>query len=282
MQTQKYPLFTHLKQFLTVFALSGISILFVACGKDDPEPGPVSPDPVIPTPPPPVVPDTPHAVALRLLALPAGDNPEPWSVTDTLHLILAEPGGRTALGDTAFYRYAFGESTDHPGRFLPVSAADSAFLPTDSSEVDLMAYRPASTALQTDRLRLPVDCRKLTALGRPLMTAARTTGINAGQPEASIVLSHRLTRLYVSLNNINRKVKKSQTSLSPVTKADETTIILHGNPAWGIWSLPTKHTWNMATPSLRILSYNLMGRAVICMHYRDGPANRVIKSRNCR
>lgn len=125
MQTQKYPLFTLFKKFLTVFALSGISLLFVACGKDDPEPGPVPPDPVIPTPPPPVVPDIPHAVALRLLALPAGDNPEPWSVADTLHLVLAEPDGDRALGDTALYRYAFGEGEDHPGRFLPVLMRDS-------------------------------------------------------------------------------------------------------------------------------------------------------------
>lgn len=236
MQTQKYPLFTLFKKFLTVFALSGISLLFVACGKDDPEPGPVPPDPVIPTPPPPVVPDIPHAVALRLLALPAGDNPEPWSVADTLHLVLAEPDGDRALGDTALYRYAFGEGEDHPGRFLPVSVADSAFLPADSSEVDLMAYRPASTALQSDRLRLPVDSRELTALGRPLMTAARTAGINAGQPEASIVLVHRLTRLHVGLNKTS-KASPLRSCIS-TTKTDETTIMLHGNPAQGIWSLP--------------------------------------------
>ena len=109
MHTLKYPLFTNWRKLLTVFALSGIGLLFVACGKDDPEPGPVPPDPVPPTPPTPVVPDAPRAVALRLLALPAGDNPEPWSVADTLHLVLAEPNGRTALGDTALYRYAFGE-----------------------------------------------------------------------------------------------------------------------------------------------------------------------------
>lgn len=236
MQTLKNHLFTNMKRFLAVFALSGISLLFVACGKDDPEPRPVPPDPVPPTPPTPVVPDAPRAVALRLLALPAGENPEPWSVADTLHLVLTEPNGRTALGDTALYRYAFGEGEDHPGRFLPVSVADSAFLPADSSEVDLMAYRPASLALQSDRLRLPVDSRELTSLGRPLMTAARTVGIHAGQPEASIVLSHRLTRLYVSLNKVGKaSPQKSSTS---ATKADGTAIVLHGNPAQGIWSLP--------------------------------------------
>ena len=85
MHTLKYPLFTNWRKLLTVFALSGIGLLFVACGKDDPEPGPVPPDPVPPTPPTPVVPDAPRAVALRLLALPAGDNPEPWLVADTLH-----------------------------------------------------------------------------------------------------------------------------------------------------------------------------------------------------
>lgn len=236
MHTLKYPLFTNWRKLLTVFALSGIGLLFVACGKDDPEPGPVPPDPVPPTPPTPVVPDAPRAVALRLLALPAGDNPEPWSVADTLHLVLAEPNGRTALGDTALYRYAFGEGADHPGRFLPVSVVDSAFLPSDSSEVDLMAYRPASAALQSDRLRLPVDSRELTALGRPLMTAARTAGIHAGQPEASIMLVHRLTRLYVSLNKAS-KANLQRSSVS-ATKADETTITFHGNPAQGIWSLP--------------------------------------------
>lgn len=150
--------------------------------------------------------------------------------------MLAEPNGRTALGDTALYRYAFGEGADHPGRFLPVSVVDSAFLPSDSSEVDLMAYRPASAALQSDRLRLPVNSRELTALGRPLMTAARTAGIHAGQPEASIMLVHRLTRLYVSLNKAS-KANLQRSSVS-ATKADETTITFHGNPAQGIWSLP--------------------------------------------
>ena len=232
MHTLKYPVFTNWRKLLTVFALSGIGLLFVACGKDDPEPGPVPPDPVPPTPPTPVVPDAPRAVVCKS----PGDNPDRWSVANTLHLVLAEPNGRTALGDTALYRYAFGEGADHPGRFLPVSVADSAFLPSDSSEVDLMAYRPASAALQSNRLRLPVDSRELTALGRPLMTAARTAGIHAGQPEANIMLVHRLTRLYVSLNKAS-KANLQRSSVS-ATKADETTITFHGNPAQGIWSLP--------------------------------------------
>lgn len=68
------------------------------------------------------------------------------------------------------------------------------------------------------------------------MTAARTAGIHAGQPEASIMLVHRLTRLYVSLNKAS-KANLQRSSVS-ATKADETTITFHGNPAQGIWSLP--------------------------------------------
>ena len=129
MHTLKYPLFTNWRKLLTVFALSGIGLLFVACGKDDPEPGPVPPDPVPPTPPTPVVPDAPRAVALRLLALPAGDNHEPWSVADTLHLVLAEPNGRTALGDTfsRSVQVRMGLST---WRILQFSAFSSSTLPS--------------------------------------------------------------------------------------------------------------------------------------------------------
>lgn len=181
MQRLKHFLFWSLKTFLAVSILSGISFMFIVCGKDDPEPGPVPPGPEPPTPPTPAVPDIPRAVALRLLALPAGENPAPWSVADTLHLVLTEPGGHTALGDTALYRYAFGEGADHPGRFLPVSVADSAFLPADSSEVDLMAYRPASLALQSDRLRLPVDSRELTARSKHCTVAPAHTVVR--QPE---------------------------------------------------------------------------------------------------
>lgn len=219
-------------RLLSAATIAALLLALVACGKDDPEPGPVPPDPVPPTPPTPVVPDTPRAAALRLLAFPAGDNPEPWSAADTLHLVLTEPDGRTALGDTALYRYAFREGADHPRRFIPASVADSAFLPPDSSEVDLMAYRPASIALQSDRLLLPVDVRELTATGRPLMTTPRTVGISAKQPEASIVLSHQLTRLYVNLNKVSTK------SIPSVAMAGETRIVLHGNPAQGTWSLP--------------------------------------------
>lgn len=217
-------------RLLSVATILALLLILAACCKDDTEP--VLPDPEPPTPPTPVVPDTPRAVALRLQARPAGENPEPWSVADTLHLVLTEPDGRTALGDTALYRYTFHTLADDPIRFIPASIADSAFLPADSSEVDLMAYRPASIALQSDQLRLPVDVRELTATGRPLMTTPRIAGISAKQPEASIVLSHQLTRLYVNLNKITTK------SIPSVAKAGETSIMLHGNPARAVWSLP--------------------------------------------
>lgn len=212
-----------------------LSLALAACSKDDPEPEP-------PNPPTPVEPGTAQRVALRLQARPAGDNPEPWSPTDTLHLVLAEPAAHTALGDTALFRYVFPEkadATDKATCFIPVSVADSAFLPSDSSLVDLMVYRPASPAFQLDRLLLSVDTREQTATGRPLMTAERTVGLHAGQPEANIVLSHRLTRLYVNLNMIDSTGTATATGTKAVpNETVATSITLHGNPAQAVWSLP--------------------------------------------
>lgn len=232
----KYPLFTTGENILTVFALSGIGLLFVTCGKDDPEPGPVPSDPVPPTPPTPVVPDAPRAVALRLLALPAGDNPEPWSVADTLHLVLAEPNGRTALGDTALYRYAFGEGADHPGRFLPVTVVDSAFLPSDSSEVDLMAYRPGFGRPAIRQAPATGRQPRTDSPGTPPDDGGTYRWNPCGQHECKHYAGTPVTRLYVSLNKAS-KANLQRSSVS-ATKADETTITFHGNPAQGIWSLP--------------------------------------------
>ena len=45
---------------------------------------------------------------------------------------------------------------------------------------------------------------------------------------------------------------------------------------------PTRHSWNMASLSPSLLSYNPTERADTCMHCRDGPDSRMGKSRNCR
>ena len=234
----KHHLFAAFQALPAAAIIALLSLVLAACSKDDPEPGPSLP----PDPPSPVEPGTVQRVALRLQARPAGDNPEPWSPTDTLHLVLAEPAGRTALGDTALFRYVFPEkadATDKATYFIPASEADSAFLPSDSSLVDLMAYRPASPALQLDRLLLSVDTREHTATGRPLMTAERTVGLHAGQPEANIVLSHRLTRLYVNLNMIDSTGAATATGKKAVSNETATaSITLHGNPAQAVWSLP--------------------------------------------
>ena len=234
----KHHLFAAFQALPAAAIIALLSLVLAACSKDDPEPGPSLP----PDPPSPVEPGTVQRVALRLQARPAGDNPAPWSPTDTLHLVLAEPAGRTALGDTALFRYVFPEkadATDKATYFIPASEADSAFLPSDSSLVDLMAYRPASPALQLDRLLLSVDTREHTATGRPLMTAERTVGLHAGQPEANIVLSHRLTRLYVNLNMIDSTGAATATGKKAVSNETATaSITLHGNPAQAVWSLP--------------------------------------------
>lgn len=231
----KHHLFAAFRALPSAAIVALLSLALAACSKDDPEPEP----PLPPNPPTPVEPGAAQRVALRLQARPAGDNPEPWSPTDTLHLVLAEPAARTALGDTALFRYVFPEkadATDKATCFIPVSAADSAFLPSDSSLVDLMVYRPASPAFQLDRLLLSVDTHEQTATGRPLMTAERTVGLHAGQPEANIVLSHRLTRLYVNLNMIDST--GTATATETKAKAVAPSITLHGNPAQAVWSLP--------------------------------------------
>ena len=233
----KHHLFAAFRALPSAAIVALLSLALAACSKDDPEPEP----PLPPNPPTPVEPSTAQRVALRLQARPAGDNPEPWSPTDTLHLVLAEPAARTALGDTALFRYVFPEkadATDKATCFIPVSAADSAFLPSDSSLVDLMVYRPASPAFQLDRLLLSVDTREQTATGRPLMAAERTVGLHAGQPEANIVLSHRLTRLYVNMNMIDSTGTATATATETKAKAVAPSITLHGNPAQAVWSLP--------------------------------------------
>lgn len=73
-----------------------------------------------------------------------------------------------------------GGTAEEAAYFIPASVADSAFLPSDSSLVDLMGLPSASPALQIDRLLLAIDTREQTATGRPLMTAERTIGLHAG------------------------------------------------------------------------------------------------------
>lgn len=240
----KHHLFAAFKA-LPAAGIIALSLSLAACCKDDPEPDPGPEPPTPPDPPGPVEPGIVQRVALRLQARPAGEDPDPWLPTDTLHLVLTEPDGRAALGDTALYRYVFpaetgtmgGGTAEEAAYFIPASVADSAFLPSDSSLVDLMAYRPASPALQIDRLLLAIDTREQTATGRPLMTAERTIGLHAGEPEASIVLAHRLTRLYVNLNVVESKRTFAATK-KRAAAIESTSITLHGNPAQAVWSLP--------------------------------------------
>ncbi|MCD8267131.1 MAG: fimbrillin family protein [Parabacteroides sp.] len=210
-------------------------LLLAACGKDAPLPEPVPP--MLPDPPeppqPPVMEDVVR-VPLRLFALPEGNDPEVWLPTDTLHLVLTKPGGCVALGDTAFYRYNCTAGAGNAECFAPSSSADSAFMPADSCRVDLLAYYPASSALLCDRLHLPVDTRELTALGHPLMTASRITGLCVVQPEARPIFVHRLARLRVTLNLIETKADANSTK----TVLAGTTLTLYGNPAEAVWSLP--------------------------------------------
>ena len=211
-------------------------LLLSACGKDDPQPEP----PVIPdVPDEPDKPDTELRIPLVLGARPVGDKTQKWLPTDTLCLVLTEPGGTEALGDTAFSRYAYAAVPNDSTLFVPVSEKDTLFLPSDSSLVDLLAYRPASVPLQKSDLLLSVDTRVMTATGLPLMTSPRKKNLYAAVPEASITMIHQLTRLSMSLNR--EKGKTSSTRLqtkAEIVGAEGTTIVLHGNPVSGVWSLP--------------------------------------------
>lgn len=211
-------------------------LLLSACGKDDPQPEP----PVIPdVPDEPDKPDTELRIPLVLGARPVGDKTQKWLPTDTLCLVLTEPGGTEALGDTAFSRYAYAAVPNDSTLFVPASEKDTLFLPSDSSLVDLLAYRPASVPLQKNDLLLSVDTRVMTATGLPLMTSPRKKNLYAAVPEASITMIHQLTRLSMSLNR--EKGKTSSTRLqtkAEIVGAEGTTIVLHGNPVSGVWSLP--------------------------------------------
>lgn len=217
-----------------------LALALGACCKDDPA---VDPEPVPPvTPEVPGEPGKPEAelrIPLMLEARPVGDKTQKWLPTDTLCLVLTEPGGAEALGDTAFSRYAYAAVPNDSTLFVPASEKDTLFLPSDSSLVDLLAYRPASTPLQKSDLLLSVDARAMTAAGLPLMTSPRKKNLYVATPEASITMIHQLTRLSMSLN----REKDETSSVTPQTKAqvtdlEGTTIVLHGNPVSGVWSLP--------------------------------------------
>lgn len=244
MMNLKHILFAPFKASPTVPLLALSFVLAMgACGKDDPEPGPEPP-----TPPTPEVPEVPTArVPLSLHARPEGDDAPLWLDDDTLHVILTETAGSCALGDTAFHRYVNRPLKDLPYRFAPAEPKDTAFMPADSSRVDLLVYRPAFVALQRAKLHLSVDANELTRSGRPLMTAARAIGLHIAAPETTVTLSHRLAHLSVALNaDTTNTTPAVKTTKAPTLKADNasasplagTRMYLQGNPAKATWSLP--------------------------------------------
>lgn len=234
----KHNLFAAFKATPTV-PLLALVLALGACCKDDPDPGP-GPGPLPPDPPTPPVPETPVAkVPLSLHARPEGDDAPLWLDDDTLHVVLTEKDGASALGDTAFYRYVNRPEKDLLYRFAPALAKDTAFLPPDSSLVDLLVYRPASVALQREKLYLSVDAGELTLSGRPLMTAARATGLHVAAPETTVTLCHRLARLSITLeaNSTGQQapLKAAARATSPL---EGTLVYLQGNPKSATWSLP--------------------------------------------
>ena len=215
--------------------LLAVAFCLAACCKDDPGPGP-GPGPEPPEPPTPPVPEANVRVPLSLEARPEGNDAPLWQADDTLHVILTGTNGSQALGDTAFYRYICASVAGEPFRFSPATVRDTAFLPADSSKVDLLVYRPALIALDRPTLRLTVDAPQLTALGYPLMTAARRQGLHVLEPAASVTLSHRLARLSVGLTLGDGTKKKTVRAESDALEGAQ--IILHGNSASAVWSLP--------------------------------------------
>lgn len=246
-QMLKHHLFAVLSAFPPVSACIKAMILalaLAACCKDDPEPGPEPPVP--PVPPTPEIPEAQVPVPLRLHARPEGDETVLWQDDDTLHVILTEENGLRACGDTAFYRYTFAPADGMPQHFAPATPADTAFMPADSSRLDLLVYRPANAALRRDSLWIPVDASVLTASGRPFMTAQRTDGLHLLAPEATVTLQHRLTRL--SLNLVPTGTAERSTKAQPDTPVKATLatdslpfagarVMLKGNPSEAVWSL---------------------------------------------
>lgn len=153
-----------------------------------------------------------------------------WQANDAIGIVMLNAGTTTVTEGKTNYRYL---TPNGSGSFTPDGKEHTAYYPTGSALIDVLAYYPYTTTVSASNLSLPVDVSNQTNLAAiDLMTAEKVTGRSSKAPDVALVFSHRLCKLVL-------KVVKDE-STADISLAGATAM-LTGTPMAGSWDL-TKAT----------------------------------------
>lgn len=173
-----------------------------------------------------------------------------WQANDAIGVIMLKAGSHTPTENKTNYKYITATTN---GAFAPADKSQTAYYPTDNSEVDLMAYYPYSTAITTSSFSLPVDVSKQDNLPAiDLMTADKATGHSTKNAEAELKFSHRLSKLVVTIKKTIADGSMDDVDLSGMT------AVLQGTPTTAKYDLINDQITDPGQPTdiALSLSYN--------------------------
>jgi len=121
-----------------------------------------------------------------------------WNKGDEIGVYLLNAGTTTVNGDVNYqYKSNIETETAEEGNFAPVSK--NAFLPSDGSAVDVVAYYPYTTDIADGVRSISVaDQSNQAAID---LLQAKATNVTRLNPTANLSFSHKLTKLYFTFTS---------------------------------------------------------------------------------
>ena len=148
-----------------------------------------------------------------------------WHKGDAIGIYTLKAGTATAIDSN--FKYINGSDDGASAGFSPADEANTAYYPTDGSEVDVLAYYPHQLTIDNGQLTMNVtDQTSLPAID--LMTADKVTGKSQDDPEVTFAFTHRLTKVNVTLN--------ADPSLGDINLA-EAKVTIAGTPGTAVYEL---------------------------------------------
>lgn len=120
-----------------------------------------------------------------------------WQSNDAIGIIMLDAGTTTVTEGKTNYKYLTATGN---GTFAPDGKEQTAYFPTNSVPVDILAYYPYTTAVNARNLRIPVDVSRQDNLPAiDLMTPDKKAECSAKQPEVTLAFNHRLCKLILQV-----------------------------------------------------------------------------------
>jgi len=122
-----------------------------------------------------------------------------WHQGDAIGVYTLVSGTGNVYDNQANFKYTNATADGTTASFNPADGPNTAYYPTDGTEVDILAYYPHQDIAE-NKMFIVVDvCDQTSLPAIDLMTANVVEGKNQDDPEAGLEFEHRLTKLVISV-----------------------------------------------------------------------------------